>query len=207
MNSRDDCLKVVDRFRQGIEPGTLTVHADRGSSMRSKLVAQLMADLGITKTHSRPHVSNDNPYSESNFKTLKYRPGFPDRFLNLDHARSVCGDVIDWYNHEHHHVGLGLLTPSDVHEGRADARIAERTRVLEQAYAVHPDRFTRGVPKPALPPKEVWINKPRIATIGSIPGTTTQIDAQRSPRTSDLDPGSDRSTPDSRALELIEVGQ
>jgi len=193
--------------RQGIEPGTLTVHADRGSSMRSKLVAQLMADLGITKTHSRPHVSNDNPYSESNFKTLKYRPGFPDRFLNLDHARSVCGDVIDWYNHEHHHVGLGLLTPSDVHEGRADARIAERTRVLEQAYAVHPDRFTRGVPKPALPPKEVWINKPRIATIGSIPGTTTQIDAQRSPRTSDLDPGSDRSTPDSRALELIEVGQ
>jgi putative transposase len=193
--------------RQGIEPGTLTVHADRGASMRSKLVAELMADLGITKTHSRPHVSNDNPYSESNFKTLKYRPGFPDRFLDVDHARSVCGDVIDWYNNEHHHVGLGLLTPSDVHDGLADSKIAQRAHVLEQAHAVHPDRFTRGVPKPARPPKEVWINKPRIATIGSIPGTTAQIDAQRSPRTSDLDPGSHRSTPDSRALELLEVAQ
>jgi putative transposase len=193
--------------REGIEPGTLTVHADRGASMRSKLVAELMADLGITKTHSRPHVSNDNPYSESNFKTLKYRPGFPDRFLDVDHARCVCRDVIDWYNNEHHHVGLGLLTPSDMHDGLADAKIAHRARVLEQAYRNHPDRFTRGVPKPAQPPKEVWINKPRIATIGSIPGTTSRIEAQRSPRTDDLDRRSHRSTTDARAHELVEVEQ
>lgn len=191
--------------RQGIEPGTLTVHADRGSPMRSKLVAQLMADLGITKTHSRPHVSNDNPFSEAQFKTLKYRPEFPDRFLDLDNARDVCGRVIDWYNDEHHHVGLGLLTPSDVHAGLAEIKVAQRARVLEAAYRKHPERFTRGVPQPAQPPKEVWINKPRIAMIAAIPGSATEIDAQRSPRTHFHDLGGHPSTPDSLAPELLEV--
>jgi putative transposase len=198
-------LETADR--QGIEPGELTVHADRGQAMKSLLVAQLLADLGITKTHSRPHVSDDNPYSEAQFKTLKYRPEFPDRFRSQDHARTVCGDLLDWYNHEHHHSALGLLTPYDVHYGLADAKLAERARVLEQAYAVHPERFTRGAPRPATPPKEVWINKPRIVTLTPIPGTTTQTDAQRSPRTNDLDPGRHRNTPDSGAPELLEVVQ
>src|SRR5574337_1313258 len=144
-------LETADR--QGIEPGELTVHADRGSPMKSQLVAELLADLGITKTHSRPHVSNDNPFSESPFKTVKYRPEFPDRVRSQDHARDVCGDTLDWYNHEHHHSALGLLTPYDVHYGLADARVAERARVLEQAYAAHPERFTRGVPRPATPPR------------------------------------------------------
>ena len=175
--------------------------------MKSQLVAQLLADLGITKTHSRPHVSDDNPYSESQFKTLKYRPEYPDRFQSLDHARSVSGDLLDWYNNEHHHSGLGLLTPYDVHYGLAGAKLKQRARVLEQAYAAHPERFTRGVPRPAAPPKEVWINKPRIVTLTSIPGTTTKSDAQRSPRTNDLDPGRDRSTPNSGASRLLEVVQ
>src|SRR5574337_574843 len=144
-------LETADR--QGIEPGELTVHADRGSPMKSQLVAELLADLGITKTHSRPHVSNDNPFSESPFKTVKYRPEFPDRVRSQDHARDVCGDTLDWYNHEHHHSALGLLTPYAVHYGLADARGAERARVLEQAYAAHPERFTRGVPRPATPPR------------------------------------------------------
>ena len=163
--------------------------------MKSQLVAQLFADLGIAKTHSRPHVSDDNPYSESHFKTLKYRPEYPDRFQSQDHARSVSGDLLDWYNNEHHHTGLGLLTPHDVHYGLADARVAERAWVLEQAYAAHPERFTRGTPKPAMPPKEVWINKPRVVTLAPVPGTTTQTDAQRSPRLDDLDLGRDGSTP------------
>ena len=198
-------LETADR--QGIEPGALTVHADRGSPMKSQLVAQLFADLGITKTHSRPYVSDDNPYSESHFKTLKYRPEFPDRFRSLDQARSVNGDLLDWYNNEHHHTGLGLLTPHDVHYGLADAMIAQRARVLEQAYEAHPERFTRGTPKPATPPKEVWINKPRIVALAPVPGTTTQIDAQTSPETNDLDPGRDGSTPNSGVFDLLEVVQ
>lgn len=198
-------LETADR--QGIEPGDLTVHADRGSPMKSKLVAQLFADLGITKTHSRPHVSDDNPYSEAHFKTLKYRCEYPDRFQSLDHALNVSGDLLDWYNNEHHHTGLGLLTPHDVHYGLADAKVAQRARVLEQAYAAHPERFTRGKPTPATPPKEVWINKPRIVALAPIPGTTTRIDAQKDPETNDLEPGRDGSTPNSRASELLEVVQ
>ena len=149
---------------QGIQPGQLTLHADRGSSMTSKPVALLLADLGVTKTHSRPHVSNDNPYSEAHFKTLKYRPEFPDRFTAIEHARSVCVDLFRWYNHEHHHSGLGLLTPYDVHYGLAEEKIAQRSTVLMQAYALHPERFPHGVPQPPALPKEVWINKPRIVT-------------------------------------------
>jgi putative transposase len=150
--------------RQGIVPGQLTVHADRGSSMTSKPVALLLADLGVTKTHSRPHVSNDNPYSESQFKTLKYRPEFPDRFGSIEHARTLCGDLFQWYNHEHHHVGLGLFTPHDVHAGRAEAKRDRRTAVLAEAFAHHPERFPHGRPQPQALPTAVWINPPATLT-------------------------------------------
>ena len=146
--------------REDIEAGELTLHADRGSSMTSKPVAHLLADLGVTKTHSRPHVSNDNPFSESQFKTLKYRPGFPDRFGSLEDARSHCQDFFRWYNFEHHHSALGWLTPADVHHGRAAERLAQRRRVLEAAYARNPERFVHGEPTLAAPQPAVWINPP-----------------------------------------------
>lgn len=147
--------------RQGIESSQLTLHADRGSSMKSKPVALLLADLGVTKTHSRPHVSNDNPFSESHFKTMKYRPDFPERFEHLEHARAHAADFFDWYNNEHRHGGLGLLTPEDVHRGRVDERLARRARILDAAFAAHPERFPRGRPTPLAPPAKVWINPPR----------------------------------------------
>lgn len=147
--------------RQGILPGQLTVHADRGSSMTSKPVALLLSDLGVTKSHSRPHVSNDNPFSESQFKTMKYRPDFPDRFGSIEHGRAHCGDFFGWYNHEHRHGGLGLLTPHDVHHGRAAARLQARDLVLAQAFASRPERFPGGAPSAGVLPTEVWINKPQ----------------------------------------------
>ena len=146
--------------RQGILPGQLTVHADRGSPMISKTVANLYADLGVTKTHSRPHVSNDNPFSESQFKTMKYRPEFPERFGCVQDARAHCRGFFDWYNNEHHHSGLGLLTPFEVHHGLAAERVEQRAAVLAAAYAAHPERFPRGLPRPPQLPTEVWINKP-----------------------------------------------
>lgn len=146
--------------RQGIRPEQLTLHADRGSSMTSKSVALLLSDLGVTKTHSRPHVSNDNPFSESAFKTLKYRPGFPERFGCIEHARAHCGPFFDWYNNEHRHGSLGLCTPYDVHHGLAMQALQRRGDVLAAAFAAHPERFPRGRPVPATPPREVWINKP-----------------------------------------------
>jgi putative transposase len=133
-------------------------------------VALLLADLGVTKTHSRPHVSNDNPFSEAQFKTLKYRPEFPERFGCEQDARGHCGPFFDWYNNEHHHAGLGLLTPHDVHYGLAAARVAERAAVLEAAYRAHPERFPQGQPTPPRLPTAVWINKP-----------TAQSDHQSSP--------------------------
>jgi putative transposase len=147
--------------RQGITPGALTLHADRGSSMTSKPVALLLADLGVTKTHSRPHVSNDNPFSEAQFKTLKYCPEFPDRFGAIMDARGFCQRFFPWYNTEHHHAGLGLLTPADVHFGRAATRVAARAAVLAAAHAAHPERFVRGVPHPPALPSAVWINPPK----------------------------------------------
>ena len=147
--------------REGIKPGQLTIHADRGPQMVAKNVALLMADLGVTKTHSRPHVSNDNPFSEAQFKTLKYRPGFPDRFGSLEDARSFNDGFFGWYNNDHHHHGLGLLTPRDVHLGLAEQRLASRNQVLATAFAAHPERFPRGAPKAAAPQREVWINKPQ----------------------------------------------
>jgi putative transposase len=147
--------------RQSIQRGQLTLHADRGSSMTSKPVAFLLADLGVTKTHSRPHVSDDNPFSEAQFKTLKYRPHFPERFGSIEHARAHCRDFFPWYNTEHHHVALGLLTPHDVHHGLATKKLEARATVLAAAYAAHPERFSRGVPRPAAAPSAVWINPPK----------------------------------------------
>ncbi len=154
---------IADTCRkQNIAPDQLTIHADRGSSMTSKPVALLMADLGITKTHSRPHVSDDNPFSESQFKTLKYRPEFPDRFGSLQDARSFCQEFFRWYNHEHHHSGIGLLTPEIVHYGRAEAVIDHRQAVLSQAFQRNPERFVRAHPKPPVRPTAVWINPPPV---------------------------------------------
>jgi putative transposase len=146
--------------RQGITPGELTLHADRGSSMTSKPVALLLADLGVTKTHSRPHVSNDNPFSEAQFKTLKYRPEFPERFGAIEDARACCQIFFPWYNTAHRHSGLGLLTPHDVHYGLAATRRSARAAVLAAAYAAHPERFVAGAPQPPALPTAVWINKP-----------------------------------------------
>jgi putative transposase len=147
--------------KQGIRSGQLTVHADRGGPMRSKTVALLLADLGVTKTHSRPHVSNDNPYSESQFKTMKYRPTYPKRFGSIQDARIWARSFFRWYNHDHHHSALGLMTPAVVHYGQAEAVIEQRQQVLQAAYAAHPERFVRGEPKAPTLPKEVWINKPQ----------------------------------------------
>jgi putative transposase len=149
--------------RQGITRDTLTIHADRGTSMKSKAVAFLLGDLGVTKSHSRPHVSNDNPFSESQFKTLKYRPDFPERFGAIQDARTHCVAFFDWYNQDHRHDGLALHTPSDVHFGLAKARTAERNVVLEAAFRAHPERFPNGAPVAKEPPTEVWINKPNVA--------------------------------------------
>jgi putative transposase len=146
--------------KQQITPGTLTVHADRGSSMTSKPVAFLLADLGITKTHFRPHVSNDNPYSESQFKTLKYRPGFPDRFGSIQDARAFCQLFFGWYNREHRHSGIAMMTPQAIHYGHAAQLHQARAAVLAGAYAAHPERFVRKPPAPTPLPVAVWINRP-----------------------------------------------
>jgi putative transposase len=146
--------------QQAIRRGRLTLHADRGPSMRSRPVAFLLADLGVTKTHSRPHTSDDNPYSEAQFKTLKYRPGFPARFDSLEHARSFCRGFFRWYNHDHRHSGIGLMAPATVHHGRAEEAHAARRAVLSAAYAAKPERFVRGAPAPPRLPTAAWINKP-----------------------------------------------
>jgi putative transposase len=128
--------------------------------MRSKTVALLLSDLGIIKSHSRPHVSNDNPFSEAQFKTLKYQPQFPEKFGSIEHSRSVCLPFFDWYNHEHHHSGIGWLTPAMLHYGRAERVMQEREQVLRAAYRAHPERFVKGMPLPPTVPTAVWINPP-----------------------------------------------
>ena len=145
--------------KEEVDSRQLIVHADRGTSMRSRQVAQLLADLGVTKTHSRPHVSDDNPFSESQFKTMKYRPEFPERFGSIEDARSFLRTFFHWYNQEHRHHGIALLTPAQVHQGRAAAVLAERQRALDAAYLAHPERFPRRPSVPTLP-REVWINPP-----------------------------------------------
>jgi putative transposase len=148
--------------KQNIAPDQLTIHADRGTSMTSKPVALLLADLGVTKTHSRPHVSDDNPFSESQFKTLKYRPEFPERFGSIQDARAFCQRFFPWYNSEHHHSGIGLLTPEVLHYGRADEVIAQRQIILSQAFQRNPERFVRAHPRPPARPTAVWINPPPV---------------------------------------------
>jgi len=146
--------------KQHIGPGQLTIHADRGTSMTSRPVALLLSDLGITKTHSRPYTSNDNPYSEAQFKTLKYRPDFPERFGSIEHARTFGHDFFGWYNTEHRHSGIALLTPETVHYGRAAIVQQARAAVLDKAYQAHPERFVKRPPQPLILSNQVWINKP-----------------------------------------------
>jgi putative transposase len=146
--------------KQGIEPGQLTVHADRGPAPASKSLALLYADLGVGKSHSRPYTSTDNPYSEAHFRTFKYRPDFPERFGAIQDARAHSRDFFDWYNNEHRHAGIAMLTPAMVHFGQADAVLAARQVVLDLAQRAHPERFVRGRPTPGQAPTEVWINRP-----------------------------------------------
>jgi len=150
--------------KQQITPQTLTLHADRGTSMTSKGVAFLLADLGVTKSHSRPQTSDDNPFSEAQFKTLKYQPSFPERFGCLEDARLFCQKFFQWYNLEHHHTGIGLLTPGVLHSGQAPQVLQQRQQVLERAYQAHPERFVGGLPVPAKVPSAVWINPPATTT-------------------------------------------
>jgi putative transposase len=152
---------LADSIRkQGVERDQLVIHADRGPSMSSKPVALLLSDLGVTKSHSRPHCSNDNPYSEAQFKTLKYRPEFPDRFGSPQDARAFCRRFFGWYNDDHRHSGIGYHTPTDVHYGRAGQVRDARAVVLTAAHAAHPERFVRRPPQPPQLPRPAWINRP-----------------------------------------------
>ncbi|BAI75286.1 transposase (plasmid) [Azospirillum sp. B510] len=144
-----------------VPPGQLTLHADRGGPMKAKATALLLADLGVTKSHSRPHTSNDNPFSEAHFKTMKYQPQFPKRFGSIEDARAFCRDFFTWYNRDHHHAGIGLMTPDQVHYGQADAVHAARQQTLDRAFRRTPERFVRKAPQPPAKPIEVWINPPQ----------------------------------------------
>ena len=159
--------------KQNIQPGQLIIHADRGPAMTSKTVALLFSDLDILRSHSRPHVSDDNPFSESHFRTLKYQPDFPDRFGSLEHARQVCRPLLAWYNTQHHHSGLAFLTPATVHQGRADQVLEARHHVRLAAYAAHPERFVNGPPRRQSLPSAVWINPPEKPTLHDDPRSTT----------------------------------
>lgn len=147
-------------LEQGIAQEQLTIHADRGGPMTAKAVAQLLADLGVTRTHTRPYTSNDNPYSEAQFKTMKYRPDYPDRFGSLPDARAWARPFFRWYNHEHRHSALSLMTPATIHAGRGAAVLQQRRKILSAAYAAHPERFVQGRPQPGSLPEAVWINPP-----------------------------------------------
>ncbi len=155
--------------RQGILPDQLSIHADRGTSMTSLHVAALLANLGVTKSHSRPHVSNDNPYSESHFKTMKYRPNFPPRFGSMADGRGFCRAFFDWYNNDHHHSGIAMLTPADHHRGRGAAVLLARNVVMLGAYGRNPDRFVNGKPAAKATPEAAWINPPKVARVVADP--------------------------------------
>ncbi len=173
-------LLLESCHKQGIRMNQLTIHSDRGPAMTSKPVALLLADLGVTRSLSRPHVSNDNPFSESQFKTLKYAPEFPDRFGSLPHARSLSERLFTWYNQEHRHSGIAMLTPEMVHYGRAEAVITARRLVLEEAYRKHPERFVRKPPAPLPLPEAVWINPP----LKTVETTAYGASRQSAPKTS-----------------------
>jgi len=161
--------------REGVDPSTLVIHSDRGTQMRGKTVAQLYADLDITASFSRPQVSNDNPFSEAQFKTMKYCPEFPDRFESLGDARTFCRCFFDWYNEEHHHSGLRYLTPNQVHSGHSLPVVAARQRVLDEAYAKHPERFVGAPPRALAPPDAVYINPPEEAPDVAGAQTSTEV--------------------------------
>jgi len=165
--------------REQVDRDQLTIHSDRGAAMKSHTVAQLMATLGVTKSHSRPHVSNDNPFSESQFKTLKYRPGFPDRFGSQQDAQAFCGEFFRWYNDEHYHSGLGMLTPGSVHYGHAEEMLARRAETLDAAYAAHPERFVGRRPRPPALPAAVWINPPITSTENEEKGPPATVGSQK----------------------------
>jgi putative transposase len=161
--------------KHNVDPTKLTIHADRGSSMKSKAVVQLLADLGVLRSHSRPHVSNDNPFSESQFRTLKYAPAFPARFGSIQDARSFCATFFNWYNNDHHHSGIGYLTPAVVHAGMAASVRENRSKTLQTAYAAHPDRFVRGIPQPPPLPVATWINPPPTPTEASLTNFENEV--------------------------------
>jgi len=189
--------------KQRIVPGQLTIHADRGSSMKSHGVALLLSSLGVTKTHSRPHVSNDNPYSEAQFKTLKYCPAFPERFGSYQDGLGFCHPFFRYYNHEHRHSGIGLMTPYAVHHGLSPQITAARQGTLLAAYARHPERFVRKVPQPPIVPEAAWINPPaKKTTLEDARGSTiVTLDDACVPLDSALD------APSSVERKLIEVAQ
>lgn len=147
-------------LQQGIDKAQLTLHADRGGPMKAKAMAHLLSDLGVTKTHARPYTSNDNPFSEAQFKTVKYRPDYPERFGSLQDARAWARPFFHWYNHQHRHTALALLTPAIVHAGQSKQVMAQRQHTLAAAYRAHPERFVRGQPQPGVLPQAVWINPP-----------------------------------------------
>jgi putative transposase len=161
-----ECSQLAARLiretcdKQDVPPDQLTIHSDRGPAMKSQTVAQLLAALGVIKSQSRPRISNDNPFSESQFKTFKYQPDFPDRFASYDEALAYCTRFFPWYNEHHYHSGLNMLTPASVHYGDADLVLANRQRTLEAAYAAHPERFVHGLPTQQTVPQAVWINPP-----------------------------------------------
>ena len=146
--------------KHGVKPGQLTIHADRGAPMKSKSVHQLLSDLDVRASHSRPRVSNDNPFSEAGFKTMKYSPEFPARFTSLREAEAFCCDYFAWYNQRHYHTGIVLLTPAQVHYGEADRVLARRQATLDQAFAAHPERFGHRPPQVARLPETVFLNRP-----------------------------------------------
>lgn len=183
--------------KQQVAADQLTLHSDRGPSMKSQTVAQLLAILGVTKSHSRPHVSNDNPFSESQFKTLKYRPQFPDRFASYEEALSFCRDFFCWYNQQHYHSGIGMLTPAMVHYGLTEEIRAHRQQVLHAAYAAHPERFVNQPPSPPALPRQVWINPPQhesspldglLETSTGFPSSGQESEPTESRLTHDLQP-------------------
>ena len=155
--------------KQEILPGTLTIHADNGGPMKARTFTQLLTDLGVAKSNSRPSVSNDNPFSESAFKTLKYRPGYPERFGSIEDARSFCRTFFTWYNTEHRHSGIAMLTPENVQYNSHQVVLNARSLTLEKAFQLHPERFVKGVPKVQIVPPKVWINKPNIKEQVAIP--------------------------------------
>jgi putative transposase len=161
-----ECSQLAARLiretcsKQDVPTDQLTIHSDRGPAMKSQTVAQMLAALGVVKSHSRPRISNDNPFSESQFKTFKYQPDFPDRFASYDEALAYCTRFFPWYNEHHYHSGLNMLTPASVHYGHDEHIVANRRQTLQAAYAAHPERFVHGSPRQQNAPKTVWINPP-----------------------------------------------